>query len=61
MGIGIPLAVPVAAMKRNQLFQCGKDVPGYIGVGVFVNGDPGRRVGNVDMADPFHPSRFLDD
>ena len=47
-------------LLRHELREVGLDVGRDVGVGAFVDGDPGRRVGDEDIADAFADARSVD-
>src|SRR3990172_5120889 len=59
VGVGIPLSVPVTAGSRHKSGYGRQYVCRHIGIGIFIDRDCGRRMGNKNMAKPaFHVILF---
>src|SRR5215468_3450274 len=58
--VGVAFGVLVAIPCRDQSVERGLDVSSNQGIGVFVHGDAGRRVRNVQIADAPGYTRALD-
>ena len=59
MGRRIPLAVEIPIVGGNDFVQPHEDVLSHMGIGVFIDGDPCRRVGNIDDTEATsHPRLF---
>ena len=60
MGGGVSLRMPVMVGKRDEPIQGCEDIPWNIRVGVLVDRDRRRGVGDKDMADPVFNPAFPD-
>jgi hypothetical protein len=59
MGRRIPFTVEIGVVGRNDFVQPHEDVLSHMGIGVFIDGDPCRRMRNIDDAEATsHPRLF---
>ena len=59
MGRRIPFTVEILVVGRNDFVQPHEDVLSHMGIGVFIDGDPCRRMRNIDDTEATsHPRLF---
>ena len=59
MGRRIPFTVEILVVGRNHFVQPHEDVLSHMGIGVFIDGDPCRRMRNIDDTEATsHPRLF---
>lgn len=60
MGRRIPLTVEIPIVGGNDFVQPHKDVLSHVGIGVFIDRDPCRRVRNIDDTEATLHLRLFD-
>ncbi len=60
MGGGVAFQVAVLIVPGDCFIQRHEHVPGDVGIGVFIDGDGGRRMGNKNMTETIPDVAFSD-